>query len=77
MVSPGHLRRERHPTDRRRLELHATESVVGQVLGALRPLLDELEVVADALSGPEQEVVTGYLRSVTALMQDFAARTSS
>lgn len=51
--------------------------MVGQVLGTLRPLLDELEVVAEALSGPEHEVVTSYLRSVTAVMQHFAARTSS
>lgn len=73
----GHLRRERHPTDRRRLGLHPTESAVGQVVAALSPLVDACEVVADTLSEPQQEVVARYLRSIAAVMHDFAAGTGS
>lgn len=68
----GHLRRERHPADRRRVGLHATESAVGEVLGALGPMFAGFTEVADALTPAEREVITAYLRAVAERMQAFA-----
>jgi DNA-binding MarR family transcriptional regulator len=68
----GHVRRERHPGDRRRIGLHATESAVGEVLGALGPLVAGLTEVAEALTAAERSVVAAYLRDVAERMQAFA-----
>lgn len=59
----GHLRRERHPSDRRRVTLHATDTAVARILGTLRPLLDDLDALADDFTPAEQDAVTRYLRA--------------
>lgn len=68
----GHVQRQRHLADRRRLTLHATDSGVGQILGELAPLFTALDTLADDLSPAEQDAVTRYLRAATQRMRDFA-----
>lgn len=68
----GHLRRERHPADRRRLGLHATDTAVAEVLGALGPMFTGLTEVAAALTHAERETVTRYLRAAAERMNAFA-----
>jgi DNA-binding MarR family transcriptional regulator len=58
----GHLRRARHPTDRRRVGLHATDEAVARVLSALRPLFDDLDDLAEGFSDAEQDAIIRYLR---------------
>ncbi len=68
----GHLRRDRHPQDRRRLVLHATDSAIGQVLGELGPLLRTLDALASDLTEEEAAVVSRYLRAAAQRMRDYA-----
>jgi len=60
----GHLRRERHPTDRRRVRLQPTDATAARVVDTLRPLLDDLDAVAAGFTPEEEQVVLRYLRAV-------------
>jgi len=70
----GHLRRERHPTDRRRVRLQPTEESVGRVLEALGPLLADLDAVADGFTADEQRVIGRYLRAAEASLRRYGRR---
>lgn len=67
----GHLRRQRHPDDRRRVGLHPTDAAVTRILAALAPLLQALDALADDFTAAEQEVVHRYLRGVVQRLHHF------
>lgn len=68
----GHLYRDRHPTDRRRLVLRATDTAVASTLGHLAPLLTSLDALAGTLTPEERVVVTAYLRSAAHHLRRYA-----
>ena len=68
----GHLVRERHPHDRRRVALRATESTVADVLAALSPLLVAINALAADFTPDEQETITRYLREAARRLRDYA-----
>lgn len=68
----GHLRRERHPTDRRRVRLRPTDTTAARVVDTLRPLLDDLDAVATGMTPEEQQVVVRYLRAVEESLHRYA-----
>ena len=68
----GHLRRERHPHDRRRVALRPTESAVAGVLTALAPLIADLDQIAGDFTPAEQEAITRYLREAAHRLRDYA-----
>lgn len=72
LESSGHVRRVRHPTDRRRLIVETTDSARRDVLAALLPLLTDVEAIAQELSADEAAVVTRYLRGVAGAMRRFS-----
>ena len=68
LVERGHVRRDPHPTDRRRTEVTLTESGRAEVLTLLMPMFQELERLDLELSEEERAVVTRYLeRAASAL----------
>jgi DNA-binding MarR family transcriptional regulator len=73
LESAGHLRRERHPTDRRRITLYTTESARREVLTTLAPLLVSIDAIASALDEDESRVVLGFLRDVTEAINAFSS----
>ena len=68
----GHLLRERHPHDRRRVALRPTESAVTDVLAALGPLVAAVDELADEFTPDEQETITRYLRAAARRLLEFA-----
>lgn len=64
LESAGHLHRVRSVADRRRVELHATPTSVGRIIGELEPLFTALDDVAAGLSEEQRETVIAYLRGV-------------
>lgn len=68
----GHLERRRDTVDRRRVQLHASASTLGQVAGELRPLLEALDRVAADLDTHDREVVLRYLTAVLEAYEAFA-----
>lgn len=71
----GHVERHRHPTDRRRVVLRASESATGRVVGELRDLFDALDSLAADLSDEEQDTVVRYLRAAAERMRRYASGT--
>ena len=73
LEAAGHLARHRHPQDRRRITLQATEKTVTSIVEELSPLLADMEALAAEFSPSEQEVIARYLRSAAGRMRHFAA----
>ncbi len=72
LEASGHVRRVRHPTDRRRLIVETTETARRDVLAVLAPLLADVDEIAAGLTDDEAAVVTGYLRRVATAMRRFS-----
>lgn len=72
LEAAGHLARQRHPQDRRRITLQATEKTVTSIVSELSPLLADMEALASEFTPPEQEVIARYLRSAAGRMRHFA-----
>lgn len=62
----GHVRRVRHPRDRRRVILEITDTGWHAVMAELGPLLARYDRVADDLGPENSAVVVRYLRAIAA-----------
>ncbi|GAA1779379.1 hypothetical protein GCM10009795_026840 [Nocardioides hankookensis] len=62
LVSHGHVERRPHPDDRRRTDVHVTESGREEVLGLLMPMFEELARLDAEFDDAERAVVARYLR---------------
>lgn len=72
LVTSGHLERQRHPTDRRRVVLHTTPRAVRRVLSELEPLFSALDELAETFTADEQAVILRYLRRAAGLVTAYA-----
>jgi DNA-binding MarR family transcriptional regulator len=73
LESAGHVRRQRHPTDRRRLVVAPTESSMTNIIRIMRPMLDDLDGLAEHFTEQEQQVVERYLRGAALRLRTYAA----
>jgi DNA-binding MarR family transcriptional regulator len=64
LEATGHVRRVRHPSDRRRVILELTEAGRQAVMAELGPLLTRFDRVAEALRPEEHAAVVEYLRAI-------------
>lgn len=62
----GHAVRRAHPSDRRRVELHVTDSGREEVLAHLLPMFRDLAAVDAQFSDEEKAVVARYLEGARA-----------
>lgn len=69
LVERGHAERRPHPADRRRIEVHLTDSGRTEVVGHLRPMLDQLAALDATYTPDELAVVERYLRGATAALR--------
>lgn len=68
LVRVGHVRREAHPTDRRRILVVPSEDSVQRALAGLMPMITDVDRLLDAYTPGERAVITDYLaRTVEAL----------
>jgi DNA-binding MarR family transcriptional regulator len=77
LESAGHVRRDNHPSDRRRITLHASESARTEVRATLAPLLNSLARITERLDPDESRTVLTFLDDVAGAMREFADVTSS
>lgn len=77
LEAAGHLRRERHPTDRRRVTLTPTDDAVGRVLQLLGPLFDDLDALAREFTPGEQDTIRRFLRGAEDRLHDYARSADS
>jgi len=66
LESSGHVRRARHPHDRRRVVLEVTDTGRRSVMAELGPLLARFDRVADELGPEGSAAVVAYLRAIAA-----------
>ena len=74
LVAAGHLVREPHPADARRVALRATEHARYEVRQSLTPMLDEITAAIERLDHDQAATVSAFLHEVTAAMRDYAHR---
>jgi DNA-binding MarR family transcriptional regulator len=65
LVSRGHVERRPHGLDRRRTELHITDSGRGEIIGHLMPMFRALDRHDAGFTDEEKAVVERYLRGAT------------
>ena len=65
LEASGHVRRVRHPRDRRRVILEVTDAGWHAVMAELGPLLARFDRVADDLGPEGSATVAAYLRAIT------------
>jgi DNA-binding MarR family transcriptional regulator len=69
----GHIDRQRHPDDRRRVVLQPSAAAVARILEGLRPLFTQLDQLAEEFPPAEQDAIGRYLRSAARLLKAYAA----
>jgi DNA-binding MarR family transcriptional regulator len=73
----GHVRRARHPRDRRRVVVEITDAGRHAVMAQLGPLLARFDRVADGLGPEGSAAVVAYLRAIAAEQRAFSAEAGS
>ena len=73
LEAAGHLRRERHPTDRRRIALYPMDSARDEVRATLVPLLASINAIVAQLDDDQAQTVLKFLTDITAAMQRFSS----
>jgi DNA-binding MarR family transcriptional regulator len=67
LESAGHVRRERHPTDGRKLVVTAAERSVGEARDRILPLIEGVEELISSLNADERETVGRFLDRLLAV----------
>lgn len=74
LVATGHLDRQPHPTDRRRITLHPTQSAHDEVGSALAPLIRDIGAAAESFDDATADATLQFLTAVIAALEDFIAQ---
>jgi DNA-binding MarR family transcriptional regulator len=69
LVKVGHVSREAHPTDRRKLLVVPAPSSVRKAMGGLLPMIKETDALLDNYTESEQAAITDYLARTLEVMQ--------
>jgi DNA-binding MarR family transcriptional regulator len=72
LAAAGHLTRDQHPADRRRVTLHPTQHARVEIRQALTPLLTAISEITGRLDPEQAQAVLAFLTDVTGALHDFA-----
>jgi DNA-binding MarR family transcriptional regulator len=70
----GRIVRERHPTDRRSILMRLSPKLIERAEQALRPLVTDLQQLAEGLPPDERTVVARFLGRVVRISEEHAER---
>lgn len=73
LEAAGHVRRDPHPRDGRRVTLVVSEAARAEVRAALAPLVDAITRLTDGLAPGHAEVVAQFLGDATEVLRAYAA----
>lgn len=73
----GYVRRERHPSDRRRVVLHTTESAHRDVYAAMAPIMTSIREITEGLDDEHLDALTTFLNHATDEIMRYAAHPQS
>jgi len=77
MQRAGHVAREIHPRDVRRVELRLTPEIPSWAADAWAPLVAEIDALGDDMSSKEAEVVRSFLQAVADAADRHATRVAA
>ncbi|MGR0161111.1 MarR family winged helix-turn-helix transcriptional regulator [Paenarthrobacter nitroguajacolicus] len=66
----GHIRRDRHPSDGRKLVVTAAQSSADQAFERVLPMIEGVEELVAGLSAPERAAVQAFLDRLVAIYDD-------
>lgn len=69
LVAVGHVQRQPHPVDRRKIVVIPAQASVARAFEELAPMIAGVGAAADAYDPEEQAVIAGFLRSVVELYE--------
>ena len=72
LAQRGHLMREPHPADRRRLEIHVTDHARDEVLRHILPLTADIRALADTFDAEQRDAIGRFLEELTAIVRRHA-----
>ena len=72
LAERGHLVREPHPADRRRLEIHVTPHARDEVLRHILPLTADIRGLAETFDDGQRAAIGRFLDELTAIVQRHA-----
>ena len=70
LESAGHVRRERHPSDGRKLIVTAEQASADRAYEQVLPMIDGIEHLVDGMDEAERAVVQGFLDRLIAVYDD-------
>lgn len=70
LEAAGHVARDRHPSDRRKLVVTASDESARQAYARVRPLIDGVEAVIDAMAPADRTVVADFLERLVAVYDE-------
>ena len=71
LEAAGHVRRQAHASDRRRVTLTVSESAQGEVHAALLPILTDLGTLIEGLTDEQASTVAHFLDSSVAILRNY------
>jgi DNA-binding MarR family transcriptional regulator len=77
LEAAGHLRRERHPRDRRRITLHTTDSARAEVRATLAPLIASVDDIVARMDERDTAAVYRFLTELTEAMLRYPGGTET
>lgn len=72
LEAAGHLHRERHPSDRRRITLHTTPAALQEVRATLAPMIASLDDIVSRLDPEQAQTVLTFLNDLTEAITRYA-----
>lgn len=77
LAERGHVLREPHPSDRRRVVVRLTSHAREEAVGHVRPMSDEVRRLAERLSPDERRTVGSFIEELAAIISRSARQSSS
>jgi DNA-binding MarR family transcriptional regulator len=68
LAARGHVVRESHPTDRRRVLLRLTDSARADARRQVQPMMEEMRGLSESYSPAERETIAGFLEALATIV---------
>ncbi|MCJ1695649.1 MarR family winged helix-turn-helix transcriptional regulator [Rathayibacter sp. Leaf248] len=66
LEAAGHVTRDRHPSDRRKMIVTASSETAARAYGHVAPLIEGVEGVIESLTDPERTIIEAFLTRLIA-----------
>jgi DNA-binding MarR family transcriptional regulator len=68
LTARGHVVRESHPTDRRRVLLRLTDNARADARRQVQPMMEEMRALSESYSPAERETIAGFVEALATIV---------